>query len=86
MLATNYTSLRENMKEYMDKITDECETMVITRKNNNNIIMLSESSYNNLLENVYIMSDKPTYDWIMESKAQLETGNVHVINEDSIYE
>lgn len=86
MLATNYTSLRENMKEYMDKITDECETMVITRKNNNNIIMLSEASYNNLLENVYIMSDKPTYDWIMESKAQLEAGNVHVINEDSIYE
>lgn len=81
MLATNYSNLRENMKTYMDKITDEFETMVITRKDNRNVVMLSEESYNNLLENIYVMSDKANYDWLMESKAQLEAGKTKIISE-----
>ena len=80
MLAVNYTNLRENMKSYMDKVTDEYETMIVTRKNNKNIVMLSEETYNTLIENVYIMGNKANYDWLMESKAQLENGNIVVEN------
>lgn len=75
MLAVNYTTLRDNMKTYMDKISDDYETMIITRKDNKNIVMLSEESYNNLMENAYLLSSKANYDWLMESKAQLESGN-----------
>lgn len=76
MLAVNYTNLRENMKSYMDRITDDYETMIVTRKDNKNIVMISEESYNNLMENVHVMRNKSNYDWLMESKAQLEKGNV----------
>ena len=34
MLAVNYTTLRENMKTYMDKVTDDYETMIVTTKIN----------------------------------------------------
>ncbi|MDD6201368.1 MAG: type II toxin-antitoxin system Phd/YefM family antitoxin, partial [Lachnospiraceae bacterium] len=51
------------------------ETMIVTRKDNKNVVMLSEESYNNLMENVYIMGNKANYDWLMESKRQLEKGN-----------
>ena len=78
MLAVNYTTLRENMKAYMDRITDDYETMIVTRKDNRNIVMLSEESYNNLIENAYIMGNKANYDWLMESKAQLERGTFSV--------
>lgn len=80
MLAVNYTNLRENMKTYMDKVTDDYEVVVVTRKNNKNIVMLSEETYNNLLENAYIKGNKANYDWLMESKEQLEKGNVSVHN------
>lgn len=76
MLAVNYTNLRENMKSYMDRVTDDYETMIVTRKDNKNVVMLSEESYNNLMENVHVMGNKFNYDWLMESKAQLEKGNV----------
>lgn len=76
MLAVNYTTLRDNMKTYMDKISDDYETMIVTRKDNRNIVMLSEESYNNLMENAYLLSNKANYDWLMESKAQLESGKV----------
>ena len=76
MLAVNYTTLRENMKMYMDKVTDDYETVIVTRKDNKNVVMLSEESYNNLMENIYVMGSKVNYDWLMESKAQLEKGNM----------
>lgn len=74
MLAVNYTNLRENMKSYMDKVTDDYETMIVTRKDNKNVVMLSEESYNNLMENIHVMGNKANYDWLMESKEQLEKG------------
>ena len=80
MLAVNYTNLRDNMKTYMDKVTDDYETMVVTRKNNKNVVMISEEAYNNLMENVYVMGNKANYDWLMESKAQLEKGTLSVHN------
>lgn len=78
MLAVNYTNLRDNMKTYMDKISDDYETIIVTRKEDRNIVMLSEESYNNLMENIYLTSSKANYDWLMESKAQLESGNASV--------
>ncbi|AMJ40910.1 type II toxin-antitoxin system Phd/YefM family antitoxin [Anaerotignum propionicum] len=87
MLAVNYTNLRENMKAYMDKVTDDYETMIVTRKDNKNVVMISEEAYNNLIENIYVMDNKHNYDWLMESKAQLENGNTKThelveVNED----
>lgn len=80
MLAVNYTNLRENMKAYMDKVTDDYETMIVTRKDNKNVVMISEEAYNNLIENVHVMGNKANYDWLMESKAQLEKGSIAVHN------
>lgn len=80
MLAVNYTNLRDNMKSYMDKVTNDYETMIVTRKDNKNVVMLSEESYNNLMENIYVMGNKANYDWLTESKAQLESGNLSIQN------
>lgn len=33
MLAVNYSTIRNNLKDYCDKATDECETVIVTRKN-----------------------------------------------------
>lgn len=74
MVAVNYTNLRDNMKMYMDKVTDDYETMIVTRKDNKNVVMISEESYNNLMENIYVMGNKENYDWLMKGKVQLESG------------
>ena len=58
MLAINDTTLRDNMETYMDKATDDYETIIVTRKDNKNVVMLSEETYNNLLEIVPLMGNK----------------------------
>lgn len=80
MLVVSYTNLQDNMKTYLDKVTDDNETMIVTRKDNKNVVVLSEEAYNNLMENVYVMGNKANYDWLMESKEQFEKGNFSIRN------
>ena len=74
MIAINYSTLRQNMKKYFDSVSDDYETMVITRKENKNVVVISEETYNNLIENAYLTSNQSNYNWLMESKRQLEEG------------
>jgi len=76
MIALNYSQLRDNMKTYLDKVTEDFETLFITRKENKNVVVLSEKTYNNMLENMYLMGEKANYDWLMESKNQYESGKL----------
>ena len=52
MQAVNYTTLRDNMKTYFDKIADDKEPLIVTRKEENMIIM-SQSLYDNIMETLH---------------------------------
>ena len=84
MLEVNYTNFCADIETYMDKTIDDSETVFITMENNKNVVMLSEESYNNLMENVYVMGNKANYDWLMESKTQLESGRVSIQDLDEV--
>ena len=48
MLAVNYSTIRNNLKDYCDKATDYNETIIVTRKNEKNVVLMSLDSYNRL--------------------------------------
>lgn len=74
MEAINYSSLRNNLKGYMDKVTDDFETIIVTRKNEKNVVMISAEEYNNLMENMHLLGHETNRKHLMESKKQLEKG------------
>ena len=76
MIATNYSEVRNNLKAYCDKATKDYETIIITRKNNENVVLMSEEKYNNLMENLYIRSNLKYYQKLVESIKEVEKGNV----------
>jgi antitoxin YefM len=41
MVAVNYTAVRNNLKEYCDMATDDNETVIVTRKANKNVVIVS---------------------------------------------
>lgn len=41
MLAVNYTTIRNNLKDYCDAATDNNETVIVTRKNKKNVVIMS---------------------------------------------
>lgn len=48
MVAANYTSVRNNLKDYCDLATDNGETVIVTRKEDRNIVIMSLDRYNDM--------------------------------------
>lgn len=48
MLAVNYSTIRNNLKSYCDMATDAHETVIVTRKNEKNVVLMSLERYNQL--------------------------------------
>ncbi|KUO73205.1 MAG: prevent-host-death protein [Desulfosporosinus sp. BRH_c37] len=74
MLAVNYSTLRENLKEYCDTANNDFETIIVTRKSGGNIVLLSETEYNNLIENLYVRSNPDYYNKLINSIEELKAG------------
>lgn len=50
MLAVNYSTIRGKLKEYCDKATDEHETVIVTRKDEKNVVLMSLEQYNEMMK------------------------------------
>lgn len=50
MLAVNYSTIRNNLKTYCDEATDNNETVIVTRKDEKNVVILSLEKYNQLIK------------------------------------
>ena len=52
MLAVNYSTIRNNLKDYCDKATDENEIVIVTRKDEKNVVLISLEKYNEFIRNM----------------------------------
>lgn len=50
MLAVNYSTIRKKFKNYCDEATDNGETVIITRKNEKNVVIISLEQYNQMMK------------------------------------
>lgn len=71
MLAINYSSARQNLKDYCDKVNEDFETIIITRKQGGNAVLMSEVEYNNLMENLFVREDPIAYQDLLKSIVQM---------------
>lgn len=50
MLAVNYSTIRNKLKNYCDEATDNNQTIIVTRKAEKNVVILSLEKYNRLMK------------------------------------
>jgi len=50
MLAVNYSTIRNNLKGYCDKVTEDDETVIVTRKDEKNVVIISLEQYNEMMK------------------------------------
>ena len=79
MNAINYSTLRDNMKFCFDKISEDREPMIVTRKGENMIIMC-QSSYDSLMETLYLLRSRENYNHLMNSIEQ-HRGGIMAVHE-----
>ena len=73
MVAVSYSTIRNNLKNYCDKASDNGETVIVTRKDEKNVVILSMDNYNELVryaENAKYLA------MLDKSFKQLEEGNI----------
>lgn len=50
MLAVNYSTIRNKLKDYCDEATDNDEVVIVTRKDEKNVVIISLENYNQLIK------------------------------------
>lgn len=74
MKAISYTLIRSNLAKTMERICDDHEPVVITRKNERSVVMLSLEDYEALEETAYLLRSPKNVRRLIESISQLENG------------
>ena len=74
MLATTTRNVLKSFDRTCDDVVQNHEPIIITRENNQNVVLISQEEYNNLLENLYIRKSKANYTRLLKSieEAQAE--------------
>ena len=75
MKVVNYTDLRVNLKKWMDIVINDVEELIIKRKNNKDLVLISQDEYNSLKETSYLLSGK-NRDVLIQSLKEAKSGGV----------
>jgi len=78
MDAVSYSDLRQNLKSYMDKVYMDHDPLIITRKNNENVILLSVDEYSSLVETSYLIGNEANAEHLRKSMQQYEKGKAKI--------
>ena len=82
MLAVNYSTLRNKLKYYCDEASDNNQTVIITRKNEKNIVIMSLDNYNQLMKSIRNAEYLAKLDRSME-QIKNGFGQIHDLIEDT---
>ena len=67
MNAINYSDLRNNLKSILDKVCEDHEPIIITRKNSDNLVLVSYEDYSSIEETSYLLKSPKNAKRLRES-------------------
>lgn len=74
MDAISYTAARQNLAKTMDRVCEDHEPIIITRSNEQSVVMISLEDFNAMEETAYLLRSPKNARRLLESIAQLESG------------
>jgi antitoxin YefM len=74
MIAANYTEFRNELKNYLDNVEFNNETLIIKRGSGKGTVLISLEEYNSIMETLYLLSSKKNAKRLFESIEQMKTG------------
>jgi len=71
MDAISYSALRANLAGTMDRVCDDREPIVVTRKNGRSVVMLSLEDYTSLEETAHLLQSPANAERLLSAIEQL---------------
>lgn len=81
MESVSYNNFRSNLKYWFDKVINDVSDVIIKRKGDKDLVLISLDEYNSLKETTYLLSGN-NRDVLLKSIKELEDGSV--VNKDII--
>ena len=79
MEAVAYSTFRQGLRGYMDKARDDSEPIIVTAKDPSaNIVVLNVRDYENMMENLYVQSNRDLCEKLDKSIEQFKRGRYQV--------
>ncbi len=75
MKAANYSELRTNLKEYLDCVEEDNETLIVKRKTGKGSVIISLEEYNSIMETLHLLSSRKNSERLRESIEQMKKGD-----------
>ena len=72
MKAITYTNARQNLAKTMERVCKDHSPVIITRKTNDSVVIMSLEDYEALEETAYLLRSPKNTRRLIESIAQLE--------------
>ena len=74
MIVANYTEFRTHLKEYLDSVEENNETLILKRGSGKGAVIISMDEYNSIMETMHLLSSKKNADRLYESIDQIKQG------------
>jgi antitoxin YefM len=76
MEAISYSNARKELVKMMEKVCDEHEPIIITRKNSRSVVVISLEDYNAIQETAYLLKSPKNAARLRKSIQQYEKGEI----------
>lgn len=80
-----YSAFRSNLRSCIDEVVNDSTPLVVTSNNPSaNVVVMSESDYENLVENFFIISNEELVGRLRKSSEQFRSGStlIHDVADD----
>ena len=84
MITTTYTDFRKNLKGFLDRVTDDADSVIINRPEGKAVVIISMEEYESLKETQYILSSRKMREIIRKGEADIHEGNYKVVDPDEL--
>jgi antitoxin YefM len=74
MIAANYSEFRKELKDYLDNVELNNETLIIKRGSGKGAVLISLEEYNSIMETLHLLSSKKNAQRLYESIEQMQSG------------
>ncbi len=76
MHVISYTEARKNLKSELDRVVDDADATLITRRHGGDVVLLSRADYDGLMETLHLLSTEANRKHLKESIEQYRSGTV----------
>ncbi|MFK5881022.1 MAG: type II toxin-antitoxin system prevent-host-death family antitoxin [Sulfurospirillum sp.] len=72
MQAVLYSQARNNLRSIINQVCENFEEFIITTKEKQSVVLISQEEYNSMKETIYLLSSKNNRDRLTEAVEQIE--------------